>query len=102
MGRAKEGACEWARRVGAWRRSGESAAEYAERHGWNPRTLTWWASELRRRAVGRLAGSSTPSFVEVVTRDEPSVRATSPLELILPGVGTVRVSAGYPLRQSGT
>jgi hypothetical protein len=97
MGRARESAAEWARRVAAWRRSGESGSEYAERHGWNARTLTWWASELRRRTAGRSSATPTPSFVKVVTRDEPSVRATPPLELILPGVGTVRVSAGTDL-----
>jgi hypothetical protein len=55
---------EWERRVEAWRASGESAAAFAGRNGWNARTLAWWASQGLRAKRAAFA-SSEVSFVEV-------------------------------------
>jgi hypothetical protein len=41
---------EWAKRVRAWRRSGQTTAEFAASIGVNANTLTWWGSRLRRGA----------------------------------------------------
>lgn len=36
---------------GSWagEASGDGAAEYAKKHGWNPRTLTWWGRRLAKK-----------------------------------------------------
>jgi len=86
---------EWGRRVASWRSSGASAAEFAAREGWNARTLTWWGTQLRRRGKETPPASPVASFVEVVERRAPVAVGT--LELIVAGVGTVRVSTGTDL-----
>jgi len=50
-----------------WEASGESAGEYAKKHGWNPRTLTWWG---RRLAKERTAAEVGKGFVEVMPSDK--------------------------------
>src|SRR5437016_12988825 len=56
---------EWERRVETWRNSGESAAVFAERNGWNARTLTWWASQGLRAKRAAAAARADVAFVEV-------------------------------------
>lgn len=54
--------------MSAWRESGETADVFAGRRGWSPRTLTWWASQLRR--AGKAATASMPGgFVRLVPSD---------------------------------
>ncbi len=62
---------EWAKRVDAWRRSGESAAIFAERHGWNPKTLAWWSS----RGLPAKRAKANVAFVEVAPRPVAAARA---------------------------
>ena len=66
----------WAKRVAAWRASGQTADEYAAGRGFAGSTLRWWASHLGRR---------TPAIVQVV-RATPARDAA--IEL---AVGDVRV-----------
>ena len=42
---------EWSKLVAEYRKSGQSAAQFASRRGLNPRTLAWWGSRLGRRRV---------------------------------------------------
>jgi len=67
----------WAKRVAAWRASGQSADEYAAGRGFAGSTLRWWSSHLGRRG---------PALVRVVPIAERPRDAT--LEL---SVGDVRV-----------
>ncbi|WP_394821464.1 IS66 family insertion sequence element accessory protein TnpA [Pendulispora albinea] len=62
---------EWVRRIAAWEASGESAGEYAKKHGWNPRTLVWWKRKIARPEASTEVGKG---FVEVV----PSRKASAP------------------------
>ena len=96
MARTRANAAEWARRVAAWRSSGEPASEFAAREGWNARTLTWWGTQVRRRGGAGRAASTVASFVEVVERRE-APKAAAVLDLIVPRVGTVRISTGTDL-----
>ena len=46
--RKRRSAEEWSRHVAAWRRSGETAAKYAERKGLSLSSLRWWSWRLGR------------------------------------------------------
>jgi hypothetical protein len=73
----------WAERVRAWRSSGLSASEFAAGQGYEPSSLRWWASRLRREGPLRI--------VPVVAR--PSETAGSVVVEV--GVARVRVTRGF-------
>ncbi len=70
-------ACEWSKRVAAWRASGLSAADVCDRHGYSVKGLWHWSSKLGRasgnvdrpRGVVRLARIVRPPVSEVVAED---------------------------------
>ena len=66
----KTTAAVWAERVRAWRASGLSATDFARPEGYRAKTLSWWASELKRRE--RIKSSAVPKVamarVRVVRR----------------------------------
>ena len=73
----RTGRATWAQRVQRWRRSGQTAREFAAAIGVKPATLTYWAwrvkreerdAQPRRRGAGEV-GAKHP-FVEVIV-DEP-------------------------------
>lgn len=74
----------WAKRVAAWRASGQTATEFASRGGFHGRTLRWWAWRLRDRGSG---------FVRVVRGVGPPARESA-IELEVSGV-RVLVRAGF-------
>lgn len=79
----------WAARVREWKRSGLTAAEFGQREGLRPRTLTWWSSELRRSPLAL----AKPPVVEVmVARKDP---AASSLEVVLANGVRVTVPIGF-------
>ena len=51
--------------VAAWRKSGQSAAAFAEEHKMNASNLWRWASELERVGQQRQPNAAPASFVEV-------------------------------------
>ena len=57
---------EWEKRIAGWKASGESAPDYAKKHGWNPRTLIWWDKRL---AAASKAAEAGQGFVEVIPSD---------------------------------
>ena len=77
----------WAARVREWKRSGLTAADYAEREGLNASTLTWWSSELGRAALT----VPRPPVVEVMVAQ----RSASALEVVLPSGVKVAVPIGF-------
>jgi transposase len=79
---------EWAARIEQWRRSGKSAAEFAEASGWNARTLSWWAWRLKSKRRSRAVG-----FVELVA--EKPAAATPTLEIEIGASVRVRVKRGF-------
>ena len=54
------------KRVASWETSGESATEFAKKHGWNPRTLVWWRRQIARE---KTKAEVEKGFVEVVPAD---------------------------------
>jgi len=77
----------WVARVREWKRSGLTAADYAEREGLNARTLTWWSSELGRAALA----ITRPPVVEVMVAQ----RSASALEVMLPSGVKVAVPVDF-------
>lgn len=73
---------QWAERVERWRRSGQTAREFAALEGVRAGTLSWWSRELRR------AERASPAFIEVA----PPVAAPSG------GEGCIEVVLGERLR----
>jgi transposase len=47
----RQSAREWARLVEAWKKSGETAADFAATRGIKPGTLTWWKWKLASRTA---------------------------------------------------
>jgi hypothetical protein len=66
----------WRERVRAWRASGESAADYCDRAGLNPRTLNWWASKLEAEAKSPVPAPAraAATFVELAPIELPRSR----------------------------
>jgi len=98
---------EWAELVREWERSGTSAAAYAARRGLNPATLTWWRSELRKRAaVGahprgsarasrrRSGDRARPAFAEVRVVDSAGVDRARYVEIHASAGLVVRACSG--------
>jgi transposase len=79
----------WAARVREWKRSGLTAADYAEREGFNASTLTWWSSRLGPSALV----PRTPPVLEVVMSTRPG-QARS-LEVVLESGVRVAVPIGF-------
>jgi hypothetical protein len=80
----------WAKRVAAWRESGQSADAYAAGRGFAGATLRWWSSRLGRREVegpprevrlARVVRSPAPSATQGVIIEIAGARV-----LVPPGV----------------
>jgi hypothetical protein len=99
----------WLRHARAWKQSGLTCEEYAEREGLTASTLSWWAWKLRasgeavpggreararRRKPARTRPRRKLPFVEVAASVEPVPAATAKLELEAAGV-VVRVGAAF-------
>ena len=74
----RQSAREWARLVEAWKKSGETAAEFAATRGVKPGTLTWWkwnltsrtaapAEDLRLVAVEIVPAATAPATAMEIT-----------------------------------
>ena len=82
----------WAKRVGRWKDSGPSAAEFATEIGVTPKALSWWKWQLgtgekrkpARRSKPRKVALSPMTFVEMSARvvrrarDHPCERRSDP------------------------
>jgi len=92
------------RLVAKWRRSGQSAAAFADRHGISQWALYWWARQAgaaakrrrpRRRAVRRSTTAEAPGFIPVrLLADEhpdPPAPAEGIVEIRLRGGDVIRV-----------
>ena len=75
----------WAKRVAAWRASGETAETFADGKGYEGSTLLWWSSRLGR-GVG-------PGFLRLLPKASAAeVDAGLVVEV---GHARVRVKAGF-------
>ncbi len=97
---------QWAERVTAWQRSGESAAAFSGARGWDPAQLRWWRWKLERTGTipvrrGALDDDTRnrrapQTFLRLVPRDGAQDLVTSTTaaparcELVLRGGRTIR------------
>lgn len=86
-GATKKTEAKWAERVRAWRASGETAQEFAQRQGYAASTLHVWSSRLTR--------AEAPRFLRLVPKAK-ATPVTSAAELVVEvGSARVRVAAGF-------
>lgn len=94
----KRSRAEWLEEVSRWRASGEDAVCYSTRHGLNPRTLTWWASQLRDEL--RRPSTSAPVaprlFVAVRESSRPETTSLSPTSV--PTASSIEIALVNGLR----
>lgn len=90
MARQKRCREDWKRLVAALDVSGESAREFADSRGVNPRTLQWWRWRLRMDA--KEDATPTPRFVPVTVEEwvEPEPTQSGLVEAGLPNGVTLR------------
>jgi hypothetical protein len=78
----------WAKRVDAWRESGETTDVFAQGKGYAASTLRWWSSRL-----GRV---EKPRFVQLVPK--ASVAQVDAGVVVEVGHARIRVTAGFDTR----
>ena len=89
-------AAQWARWVKAWKRSGETAEEFATSRGLKPRTLTWWSWRLQKDVSSpKLDEPEALKLVAVeVERGAARTDATAAWELITARGDVLRAYTG--------
>lgn len=80
----------WAARVSEWRQGGKPAEEFAEGRGFEPSTLRYWASRLKR-GTGVAAETPAVRMARVVRRSESMDSATACAGIVVE-IGTARVT----------
>ena len=88
-------AAEWRRRVRQWRASGESSRAFAATVGCNPRTLTWWASRLRRAPSPREAPFDLVRVVAPPVEPTEETPDGAQVEIVLSCGRVLRVGRGF-------
>jgi hypothetical protein len=68
----KTTAAVWSERVRAWRASGLSATDFAKPEGYRGKTLSWWASELKRREREKASAVPKVAMARVRVRRRPT------------------------------
>ena len=61
----RRSAKDWARLIREWKRSGQTAAQFASTHGLRPQTLMWWRWRLGR-SVRKATKPAAPRSVQLV------------------------------------
>ena len=85
------------RLVAKWRRSGQSAAAFADRHGISPWALYSWANRRwpPQGSLGRGTRAGAPGFLPVrlvgAEHSDPPARTEGVVEIVLRGGDVVRV-----------
>jgi hypothetical protein len=79
-------AAEWAKRIEAWRASGQDAQRFCEERGYSATRLAWWSSHFRRKGMKSSTAKSV-ALARVVPatarRELPSTTSASSV----PGLG---------------
>lgn len=78
----------WAKRVEAWRASGETAEAFAQGKGYKGSALYTWSSRLKQ--------SEQPGFLRLVPK--ASAAQADPALVVEVGAARIRVKAGFDTR----
>ncbi len=95
---ARQKAEDWRARLARFEASGLTVAEFSLRERVDARQLRWWKWRLAQEAVSSTARAvgAIPSFAPVVIEAATVTSSgSSPIEIVLPGGGSVRVGAGF-------
>jgi hypothetical protein len=65
MAQARQTRSWWTTTVARWRKSGQTAAEFASREGLSVGSLRWWSSELGRDTRASRHGSGAIEAIEI-------------------------------------
>lgn len=73
----RRSAAEWRQIIERWKRSGQSAKTFADRHNLSRSSLTWWRWRLRSEgsAAAQTASLAELSFVPLTTSSTPGAEA---------------------------
>lgn len=98
--RPRRSKSEWVEEVGRWRRSGQTATEYAAQHGLHPGTLAVWGSRLGRVEATQVGASrsKTMRFLPVRVAEGPRVAAPAPrgeVEVLLLNGRRIRICGDF-------
>lgn len=77
----------------AWRASGLSATEFAKPEGYRAKTLSWWASELKRRE--RVKASAGPKVAMARVRVVRRPPAPDNTIAVVVGAAQIAVRRGF-------
>jgi transposase len=106
--RARRSRAEWTVEVGRWRRSGQSAADYAKAHDLDKGTLGWWGTRLRADANAAAAPRPVrePAFLAVRVSDAqahetPARPVDTELEVVLANGRRVRIAGDFDAERVG-
>ena len=70
----RRSASEWRALMRAFSQSGETRAQFCERHGLSLSTFAWWRSHLRRESTAvpeTIPSTASALFVELAQEDKP-------------------------------
>ncbi len=112
MGR-RATAKQWQARVEAWKRSGETAAQFAATRGLKAQQLRWWSWKLSKAQAGDQEAGGTElaaprpqvTFLPVHVSTDSSTQqhgSNAPVEVMAGGGVVVRVGAGCDARWVAT
>ena len=87
---SREAATTWARRIEAWRQSGQSQAAYCRDHGFKAGTFSYWLRK-ERSEMGVRVGREGSALVPVVVRE---AGAAWSIEVVLPNGIRLQVPGG--------
>ena len=90
---------EWTRRLSRWKKSGQTAEEFAAKEKLDVKLLKWWRWKVGSSPT-EVSETLPPRFlpVRVVDTVEPPTGAASPIEIALPNGRVVRVAPGFDSR----
>jgi len=83
----------WAKRVREWQESGKTLREFSAGQPYNPLTLRWWASELRRRHSRQQRTTGAIKLARVIR--QPAARAEGRGMAVELGRARILVERGF-------
>ena len=97
--RPRRSKSEWVEEVGLWRRSGQSAVEYASEHGLHPGTLAVWGSRIGHVEAPKTGASRSGKvrFLPVRVAEGPCAEAAprGEVEVLLLNGRCVRIRGEF-------